>query len=248
MELASIDTCELKHLDAQHKLRLMTQYHKWALDYLGNNWGKKIWDAGAGIGIVAQTLLETNPETIFLTEFTNTNLTILREKFANNNNVYIQFCDLNSTQPHELIDTQFDTALLLDVLEHIKDEDAALSLMYDKLAPRGTLLIKVPAHPSLYCDIDRASLHYRRYSKKSLRHRLIKNGFTITKLNFMNLPGALTYLLKGKVLRKTTNFSMTFSDKKLTRMNSAIPLIKRAENIIPPPFGLSIIAKATKLS
>src|SRR5262249_15137723 len=48
----------------------------------------------------------------------------------------------------------FDAVIALNVLEHIEDDEAALRNMGLLLAPRGTLVIEVPAGPRLYDAYD----------------------------------------------------------------------------------------------
>jgi SAM-dependent methyltransferase len=75
----------------------------------------------------------------------------------------------------ELPDASFDCLVLMDVLEHIADDDAFLKKLLDKLTLGGTLLITVPAMQFLFSSHDVFLNHYRRYSRKRL-HALLKNN------------------------------------------------------------------------
>jgi SAM-dependent methyltransferase len=66
------------------------------------------------------------------------------------------------------LEAMFDTALYLDVLEHIEDDRAELARVARHLAPRGALIVLAPAHPFLFSPFDRAIGHYRRYTPDSL--------------------------------------------------------------------------------
>jgi len=57
---------------------------------------------------------------------------------------------------------------LLDVLEHQQDDRAFLSELAEKMDPGATLLLTVPAMPSLWSNWDVSLGHYRRYTKASL--------------------------------------------------------------------------------
>ncbi|MCU1504911.1 MAG: Methyltransferase type 12 [Ilumatobacteraceae bacterium] len=58
----------------------------------------------------------------------------------------------------------FDLVLLLDVLEHVADDDALLrDEVVPLLADDGTLLVSVPAHPALFGAHDSFLHHHRRY-------------------------------------------------------------------------------------
>lgn len=65
---------------------------------------------------------------------------------------------------------QADAFLLLDVLEHVRDDFALLSSIV-KVAKTGCLfLITVPAEPALWSPHDIAFGHYRRYDRRRLAH------------------------------------------------------------------------------
>lgn len=57
---------------------------------------------------------------------------------------------------------------LLDVLEHQKDDRVFLDELAAKMAPGATLLLTVPALPSLWSEWDLALGHYRRYTKATM--------------------------------------------------------------------------------
>ena len=58
--------------------------------------------------------------------------------------------------------------LLMDVLEHIKDDVRFLGGLVDRLPDGAHLLITVPANPSLWSRHDEAFGHHRRYTRESL--------------------------------------------------------------------------------
>jgi hypothetical protein len=64
--------------------------------------------------------------------------------------------------------TLFDLILMMDVLEHIKDDALVLNDATLHLAPRGHVFITVPAFNWLFSAHDRFLGHYRRYSARSL--------------------------------------------------------------------------------
>ena len=75
---------------------------------------------------------------------------------------------------------------LLDVLEHIEDDRAALKTLYNVLTPGGLLLVSVPALPALYSPHDARLHHYRRYMAGDLRSRLRETGFQVEYQNYLN--------------------------------------------------------------
>ena len=65
-------------------------------------------------------------------------------------------------------DEMFDTALYIDVLEHIEDDTAEVARVCRHLAPGGHLIVLVPAHQALYTPFDAAIGHFRRYTMRQL--------------------------------------------------------------------------------
>jgi SAM-dependent methyltransferase len=64
----------------------------------------------------------------------------------------------------------FDVVFVLDVLEHIADDEAFLAdVIAPSIGPGGVGLLGVPAHPHLFSDHDRMLGHERRYRPCAFR-------------------------------------------------------------------------------
>lgn len=107
---------------------------------------------------------------------------------------------------------KFDYIIMLNVLEHIKDDCLAIKNTFKLLNKNGTIYIEVPAMPFLFDNYDRQLLHFRRYSMVDLINKLKLNGYTIVKKQhlgfFCFIPFALIkifdkYFLKNKSSAKT---------------------------------------------
>ena len=83
-----------------------------------------------------------------------------------------------------------DAVVLLNVLEHIEDDGAALRQLHRVLRPGGVAVIEVPAGPGLYGIYDRMLMHHRRYSSRGLRSAAEKTGFEILEASHL---GAFVY-------------------------------------------------------
>ena len=83
---------------------------------------------------------------------------------------------------------QYDVVVIMDVLEHIEDEEKAVNILYKLLKPGGDLLITVPACPFLWSVHDELGEypHIRRYTYRSLKIILEKSGFIIKRLSYYN--------------------------------------------------------------
>lgn len=91
---------------------------------------------------------------------------------------------------------KFDLIFLLDVLEHIEDEDRFLRALLFHLAPQGRLVINVPAGQWAYSAYDVAVGHVRRYGMEELRAVGIRNGLEIQDWTYWGLPLVPTLLIR----------------------------------------------------
>jgi len=80
----------------------------------------------------------------------------------------------------------FDVVLALDVLEHLDDDATALARAARLLKPGGTLVVTVPALPSLWGTQDVVSHHRRRYTKRTLRALFARAGLPVPELTYFN--------------------------------------------------------------
>jgi SAM-dependent methyltransferase len=81
-------------------------------------------------------------------------------------------------------DATFDIVLLLDVLEHVRDERAALAQIARVLRPGGSLILTVPARKDLWSTRDELAGHLRRYDLEELRLALTSAGIEVLRIGF----------------------------------------------------------------
>ena len=81
---------------------------------------------------------------------------------------------------------QFDLIALLDVLEHLDEDEASLRTLRTRLKPGGWLLITVPAYPFLWSRHDELHHHKRRYVATGLRTLITGAGYHIHYLSYFN--------------------------------------------------------------
>ena len=80
----------------------------------------------------------------------------------------------------------YDLVAVLDVVEHIEDDVAALKGMASLLKPGGKILIAVPAHQWMWSAHDVVNHHHRRYSKATLKTAIERAGLKPDKLGYFN--------------------------------------------------------------
>ena len=100
-------------------------------------------------------------------------------------------------------DRKFDLICLFDVLEHVERDQEALCNLRERLAPKGLLIVTVPAYQWLYSSHDVQHHHYRRYTARQLRTIAKAAGLRLTRVGYYNtvlLPLALIRRLAEKLL------------------------------------------------
>ena len=80
----------------------------------------------------------------------------------------------------------FDVVLALDVLEHIKDDNEAVSELYRVLKPGGICIVFVPTFQILWGVTDVLSEHFRRYRLPQVKKLLSNTGFYILRASYYN--------------------------------------------------------------
>jgi len=78
-----------------------------------------------------------------------------------------------------LENSSVDCMVMMDVLEHVEDEDAFLGMVLEKIRPGGKIIITVPAMQFLFSSHDVFLKHFRRYSRKKLTDLLLRNDIII---------------------------------------------------------------------
>lgn len=83
-------------------------------------------------------------------------------------------------------DGQFQLVTLLDVLEHIEEDQASLETLVKLLQPGGHLVVTVPAFEFLWGQHDIEHHHRRRYRAAQLRLGLEASGLQVQWLSYYN--------------------------------------------------------------
>jgi len=76
-------------------------------------------------------------------------------------------------------DGVFDLVCAFDIVEHVDDDDGALSELSRVAAPGATFLLSVPLHPSHWSAFDDFVGHRRRYQPERLLEKLATHGFSV---------------------------------------------------------------------
>lgn len=76
-------------------------------------------------------------------------------------------------------DNTFDLVCALDIVEHVENDQLALSELCRVARPGATLLLSVPLHQDFWTVFDQLVGHYRRYECVELEALLKNNGLTV---------------------------------------------------------------------
>ncbi len=142
---------------------------------------------------------------------------------------------------------------VLDVLEHVDDDEKSLRAISDILNPGGLLLVTVPAYGFLWTSHDQANQHKRRYEIGDLRQKLKKAGFKVEKISYFNtflFPPIFIIKLFLLLFSKNSKAAHFWKNLPPRFFNKTLKLIFSSEKYflskINFPFGISIVAIASE--
>jgi SAM-dependent methyltransferase len=131
----------------------------------------------------------------------------------------------------------FQTAVSLNVLEHIEDDLEALRVIRGLLGRGGTVCLLVPGSPWAYNRIDAAMGHHRRYTPAGLQELLAAAGYENPRACWFNKPGAVAWWWTGRRRADIPPASARLYDR-------LVPLLRILDPILPLPCGQSVLATA----
>jgi 2-polyprenyl-3-methyl-5-hydroxy-6-metoxy-1,4-benzoquinol methylase len=142
-------------------------------------------------------------------------------------------------------DELFDCIVSTDVLEHIEDDHAAFARMMDLLQPGGLVLIAVPAGPWLFGYHDEQLGHFRRYSKKTLRH-LVQASCDVLRLRYFGFTLVPVCLAYSKWLRRPYPVAESGDPQRSPLRSLALRSLMKLDRCLPLPLGVSLLMKGVK--
>jgi SAM-dependent methyltransferase len=86
---------------------------------------------------------------------------------------------LDSITSLPFADSTFDLVCAFDIVEHVNEDDLALSELSRVSAPGAALLLSVPLHASFWTPFDDFVGHCRRYEPQRLLAKLAEHGFAV---------------------------------------------------------------------
>ncbi|MDB5713470.1 MAG: class SAM-dependent methyltransferase [Sphingomonadales bacterium] len=139
----------------------------------------------------------------------------------------------------------YDMVALLDVLEHVEDDIAALKGIMKCLKPGGKILVTVPQYQWLWSSHDVANHHFKRYSKKSLSDAAAACGLEMQKLSSFNsllFPLAAVNRIAAKIRRREGSEDALPPAPVNSLFRTIFGLERHLIGRIPLPPGVSLAA------
>jgi SAM-dependent methyltransferase len=155
-----------------------------------------------------------------------------------------------------LPDGSIEVAVLLNVLEHIEDDETALRQVARILRPGGAAVIEVPAGPHLYDVYDKVLLHHRRYRGGELRRLAERAGLRVAHASHL---GTLLYPAFWLVKRRNRRYLdapaavqkqvVAWAIRKTGRnrlLEAAMWLEDRLRKVVPLSLGIRCLLTCVK--
>jgi len=143
----------------------------------------------------------------------------------------------------------YDLIAVLDVVEHIAEDVAALKAMGDCLKPGGKILITVPAHQWLWSAHDVVNHHQRRYSKATLSAAIAAAGLRHNGLRYFNsllFPLAAAARIAGRLTGKDDSDDSPPPAPVNALFETVFGLERHLVGRVPMGPGVSIITLASR--
>lgn len=211
-------------------------YNNWLFSFVSPYLSGNILEIGGGIGNFTSLLL--NNGRIVSIDIKSEYLPKIKK--ATKERARVGFGDIEKSK-YFFGQEKFDSAICLNVLEHINDHKRALKNMYKLLKKGGYLCLLVPAHYSLFGKMDENLGHYRRYSKNNLKTLVRKTGFEVIITKYLNPAGGLGWFLNSRILKREI-----VSSKQIRLFDWLARPFLLLEKYYDPPFGLSVLIIAKK--
>lgn len=208
-------------------------YNRWIFDQIAPYIGRRILDVGCAIGNITQFYADR--DVIVGVDVVPEELAVARERFADKH-FEAHHMDVSSPALLQFRDRKLDTAICLNVLEHVEDDVHALRNMRDTLEPGSHICLLVPCNKWLYGPMDAIDHHYRRYTTRELNAKLAEANLSVVHQHYFNLLGIAAWFVTNRVFRRSLAAPSQYS-----LYDALVPVLSAIERLVPPPNGLSIV-------
>jgi glycosyltransferase involved in cell wall biosynthesis len=179
------------------------KFNRWMAETIAPWAGDRILEIGAGMGNMTRQICPRR-KLYLATDLDTEYVEHLQGTFRHRPAVQVHKLDATRGEDFRPFESQVDTVVCLNVLEHIEDDAGTLRRIRTVLEPGGRLILLVPNGPAAYGSIDAAIGHFRRYTRAGLQLLLEQNGYELEEMlqfNRVSWPG---WRFTGQVLKAKT--------------------------------------------
>jgi 2-polyprenyl-3-methyl-5-hydroxy-6-metoxy-1,4-benzoquinol methylase len=230
---ASVALTESTSLTIQTRLSDADRYNRWIYAQIEPFLGRRILDVGCAIGNITQFYMDRDQ--VIGLDVLPESLEVARERFAGRKFEAYQL-DVSSERLLQFRDRNLDTAVCLNVLEHVEDDVHALRNMRDTLTPGSRICVLVPVNKWLYGPMDVVDHHYRRYTRAEFNAKAAEADLVIEHQRYFNMLGIAAWFFTNKIMRRSLAAPVQYS-----LYDRLVPLLRALEGTFPPPAGLSLV-------
>jgi SAM-dependent methyltransferase len=223
-------------LEDQQRMSRAKNYFAWQHRLLRNELGRRVLEVGCGVGNFTGLLLDR--DTVIAVDVQPECIERLKLRYPDQPNLYAFECDVLAPEFRGLAKFSPDSSVIVNVLEHVDDDSAALKAVASVLAPGGVIVVLVPAFQALYGPIDKNLGHHRRYSRRAILQLARQTGLRIRKLHYMNSIGFFGWWTNAHLLKRQAQ-----SERQIEIFDRyLVPPMSALERLLAPPFGQSLLA------
>jgi glycosyltransferase involved in cell wall biosynthesis len=221
------------------RLSRAERFNQWMADTIRPHLGERVLEIGAGVGNLTRALV---PRKEYVASDINPHyIDALRGLGISKPYMRVTHTDVRELDTFPKTPGGFDSAICLNVLEHIDDDRGALANIRAVLRQGGNAIVLVPQGPKNFGTLDEVLGHQRRYTHDTLTQLADDVGFRVESILEFNRVGTAAWYLNGKVLERRH-----FGRFQVAVLNTITPAMRAVDGWFPLP-PLSLIAVMTKI-
>jgi SAM-dependent methyltransferase len=197
----------------------------------------RILDIGCGDGLFFDALLRLDG--VELVEGVETDASIVSPNGRHRDRIHVVPFDARFNPGR-----RYSAILMLDVLEHLPEPEAALRHALALLEPGGVLIATVPAFPALWTRHDELNHHYRRYTRRTFTALAATAGMHISEIRYF-FHWTVAAKLATRVVERLVPGQPQSPQVPPAPINAALYGIARAEELLLGrarlPLGTSLL-------